>query len=355
MARPPALVPKARALLAMALLSGLVLAVAPPAGAQQQRRVVIVGDSIVLGAQGPMVAALQGQGWNVTFDASVSRSTSAGADAVESHRGELDDSLVISLGANDAGNPGAFRSKVRALLDANAGVPHVYWLTIREVRDYYGPANQILFEEAAARPNVSVIDWNGVTLGSSGLTSGDGLHLTPSGASAMSQLVVDSVSRGSGATAPIVAPSAPVADPLPAPSPVPAAGAPVEPPAPAAPVEPVPTTVARAPVPPGMGAVPTSDVAGAGDARIDAAPANLEQIATADEGDGLGVLGWTLGGGFALVLVLLAISGAVLGGWSLGRGAPVGATAPTAPIAPKAPTAPTAPLEPSVTTDTQQS
>ena len=54
--------PVAQVLLATALLSALVLAVAPPARAQQQRQVVVVGDSIVLGAQAPMVAALRGAG-----------------------------------------------------------------------------------------------------------------------------------------------------------------------------------------------------------------------------------------------------------------------------------------------------
>ncbi len=146
-------------------------AVVPPPAAAQQRRVVVVGDSVILGAKAQLTSSLAGMGWAVTFDAAVSRSTAAGLDAIESHRGELTDSLVVSLGANDAGNTASFRQKVKAILDATANVPHVYWVTIREVRDYYGPANQAVREVAAGRPNVTVVDWHAATLGRTDLTA----------------------------------------------------------------------------------------------------------------------------------------------------------------------------------------
>ncbi|MEI7888152.1 MAG: hypothetical protein WCJ04_12240, partial [Actinomycetes bacterium] len=180
------------ALLLAGLMTAILLSFAAPSGAQQ-RSVVVVGDSIILGAQTPMVAAFSNAGWGINFDAVVSRSTSAGAAAIDAHWMELTDSLVINLGANDAGNTASYRQKVEQILSATAGVPHVYWLTIREVRDYYPAANQAIREVAAGHPNVTVLDWNAYTAGSTGLTAGDGLHLTNAGAAAMTDLVAGAV------------------------------------------------------------------------------------------------------------------------------------------------------------------
>lgn len=184
-------------------------AVVPPPAAAQQRRVVVVGDSVILGAKAQLTSSLAGMGWAVTFDAAVSRSTAAGLDAIESHRGELTDSLVVSLGANDAGNTASFRQKVKAILDATANVPHVYWVTIREVRDYYGPANQAVREVAAGRPNVTVVDWHAATLGRTDLTASDGLHLNGAGADRMARVVTDAVVLGALPVAAVPAPQPP--------------------------------------------------------------------------------------------------------------------------------------------------
>ena len=182
---------------AVAMTAGVVVGpgATTDAGAQP-RRVVVVGDSIVLGAEGPLRAAFGASGWEFGFDAQVSRTTADGAEIVGVRRGELTDSLVVGLGANDAGNPATFRARVRAVLDAAAGVPHVYWLSLAEVRNEYPPANQILREEIAGRPGVVVIDWATRAAADPGLTAGDGLHLSPSGAAAMASLVHEAVLTG---------------------------------------------------------------------------------------------------------------------------------------------------------------
>jgi hypothetical protein len=148
----------------------------------------------------------------------VSRSTLAGAQVVGARAGELTDTLVVALGANDAGNPAAFRQRVDAVLAAAGAVPRVLWLTIPEVRSYYPAANQVLRDAAAVHPNLRVVDWH-VTASIPGMTSSDGLHLTPAGARAMSLVLVGAALTGG--------------DPVPAPPP------PTTPPPP----EPVPTTV----------------------------------------------------------------------------------------------------------------
>ncbi len=311
---------RSSALLSVLLLAGLLLGGvvgAPPADAQQ-RRVVVIGDSIILGAQSALTGAFQGAGWQIAFDAQVSRSTVAALDAIEAHRAELTDSLVLSFGANDAGNPATFRSRVERVLAATASVPNVYWITIREVRDYYPAANQVLRDVAAAHPNVTVVDWHAASAGSSGLTSGDGLHLTGAGGARMAEVLVGAVVNG-------VAPLAAAPPPPPAPT--------TPPPPPettAAPTTVAPTTTAPAETtttaaPTTTTSTTTTEVADDRDATREqdrrTELAEVEDTSTIDVGD---ALGWTAAGGLGLVLVLDLGWGLGLGAWSLastrGRG-----------------------------------
>lgn len=229
---------------AMVCFSGSVTRTAEAAS----RHVVVVSDSILLGAQSPLTQRLGGAGWSVTFDGSVSRSTLAGAEAVRSHDAELTDTLVISLGANDSGNPSTFARRVDAVMAAAAKVPNVKWLTIREVRPYYGPANQVLRDATARYPNLHLVDWNAATLGRTDLTGSDGLHLNGQGASMLADVVTASV-LGS---VPVASPTPLVAaspDPLPAAPTDPATGAAQVDPPPVGGEAPAPVTVPVLPAP----------------------------------------------------------------------------------------------------------
>jgi lysophospholipase L1-like esterase len=291
----------------VALLLGVSWA-APSPVAAQERRIVVVGDSVILGAQSAMVGAFTNLGWAVTFDAAVSRSTAAGAEAIESHRAELTDTLVVNLGANDAGNTAAYRQRVEQIFASTTGVPNVYWLTIREVRDYYPAANQAVREAAAAHPNVTVLDWNAATAGSSGLTSSDGLHLTGAGAAAMTDLVTAAVF---GSQPAFVAPP-PETTPVPPTSEVPPiTEAPPVTEAPTTTVAPTTTTITTT-VPPTTGVLTPS----VGDRRTEAPRRDESAEATPASAGGGGAIGWTIGG-VALVVALLAVGGAALGGWAL--------------------------------------
>ncbi len=302
---------------AVLLVSLFAVAALPaPRAAAQQRRVVVIGDSIILGAESALVGAFQGAGWQIAFDAQVSRSTVAALDAIEAHRGELTDSLVLSFGANDAGNPATFRSRVERVLAATASVPNVYWLTIREVRDYYPAANQVLRDVAANHPNVTVVDWHGATAGTSGLTSGDGLHLTGAGAARMADVIVGAVVNG-------VAPVAAAPPPPPPPPPTVPPVAATAPPTTAAPPPPtVPPVAATAPPTTEAPATSTTTTEALRDDRDEQAGQDeratelteVEDTSTIDVGD---AIGWTAAGGLGLVLVLVIGWGLGLGAWSL--------------------------------------
>jgi len=191
-------------LAALVLLAGS-LASTAPAGAQQPapgsppRKVLVVGDSVILGAQNQMTQGFAGKGWSVVFDASVSRSTSAGAQAVAARKADATDALVVNLGANDAGNANLYAQRVEQVLAAAAGVPRVYWLTIREVRPYYPAANNVLREAAKRHSNLTVVDWNAAST-APGLTSADGLHLKPQGAVAMTDVLLAAVQQTESTT-----------------------------------------------------------------------------------------------------------------------------------------------------------
>ena len=268
----------ALAAVVVAVLVALGAGLSTASVAAQQRHAVVVSDSILLGAEGPLTSRLRGAGWTVDFDGAVSRSTSAGAQAVGSHAPGLTDTLVVSLGANDAGNPSTFRARVDAVMAAAASVPHVYWITIREVRPYYAPANQVLRDAAARFPNLTVVDWHAASAGREGLTASDGLHLTPAGANELADLLAAAVVTG---TAPVPA-APPALVPVEA---APVTAAPAADPAAAAPAPPVeaPTTVAAA-VP--TTAPPTRVEPVAGTRRVPVAGEEVAATVASDAGSG---------------------------------------------------------------------
>ncbi|MEE9416273.1 MAG: hypothetical protein V3V01_13400 [Acidimicrobiales bacterium] len=177
------------------VLTATSLASQPSADART-RSLFVVADSIVLGAAQEIPNSMP-PGWEVVVDAKVSRSTTAGLDIVRAHRGAIDDTLVIGLGANDGGTPAVFRPRVEALLAEVADVPHVFWIEIAEVRSYYPGANAVVREAAARYDNVSIIQWSELALANPALTVADGLHLTGSGRQAMADTIVNAVAEPS--------------------------------------------------------------------------------------------------------------------------------------------------------------
>jgi hypothetical protein len=179
------------------VLAGLAFAVgAPGAAAVPPRpRLLVIGDSIILGTGGNIAADLPD--WDVTFDAAVSRSTEAGLAALQTHGTDYQ-FVVIALGANDGGTPGVFAPRVADLLGALATVPHVLWLTIHEARPYYAQTNAIIRSEVAHHPNAAVGDWNAAI--KPGDVGEDGLHLTPQGSTDMASWVAGIVRTGTPTT-----------------------------------------------------------------------------------------------------------------------------------------------------------
>jgi hypothetical protein len=129
---------------------------------ERPTRVLVLGDSVMLGAASQDTAALPGR--DVVVDAAVNRSTGQGAARLD-ELGTDWDVVVVMLGHNDGSNPGAYQPAARQILDRLQDVPSVVWLTIHEERPHYPDFNAIIA----------------------------GLHLKPEGADLMAGLVGDQV------------------------------------------------------------------------------------------------------------------------------------------------------------------
>ena len=149
-------------------------------------RVLILGDSVLKGGVGAYPAALPGR--DVVVDAEVNRTTSQGADAL-ARLGSDWDVVVVMLGHNDGGNPGAYQPAARRILDQLRNVRVVSWLTIHEVRPYYPAVNQYIAGLQGTYPNLLMGDWNGTAAANPGAVAADGLHLNTSGAALMADVV----------------------------------------------------------------------------------------------------------------------------------------------------------------------
>ncbi|WP_426573706.1 hypothetical protein [Aquihabitans sp. McL0605] len=155
-------------------------------------RVLIVGDSVMLGAAPQDTAHLPGR--DVTVDAMVNRSTHQAADVVAQHGTDWD-VVVVLIGHNDGGSPGVYQPAMRQILDEVKGVPRVVFLTIHEARPYYADVNRFLATLPAQYPNLRIGDWNAIANQHPDAMSSDGLHLNGQGADLMATLVADQVAQ----------------------------------------------------------------------------------------------------------------------------------------------------------------
>ncbi len=146
----------------------------PPAATTGGR--IAVGDSVMLGA----AEQLDELGFNVS--AIESRAWVNGLDYVQRliNEGIVPDQLLIHLGTN--GNIG--QSGMDQMMAAVTEVPFVVLVTneLPANRELAASNNELIFNTAAAYPNVTVLDWGGLTDACEGdCFAADGIHLNPPG------------------------------------------------------------------------------------------------------------------------------------------------------------------------------
>lgn len=186
-----------------ALVATALLATAPASAAPSEKtRVTVIGDSIM--ASFDYVAAARrtlGKGFDLRSDNAVCRrlvaascpfqgSTPATAlEVVRANGRALGSVVVINVGYNDWSAVYDVDRVMKAL--AAAHVERVIWVTLREASSYaslYGQSNERVRKADRRWKSLVVADWNAYSRGKPWFRE-DGLHLTTSGALALSRLL----------------------------------------------------------------------------------------------------------------------------------------------------------------------
>ena len=113
------------------------------------KHVFAIGDSVMLGAAGTMVANYD----MIEVDAAVSRQASVGIDILRWRRdqGTLGDVVVVQLGNNGTFETQQFDDMMSVL----SGVPRVLVLTVKVPRPWEGPNNEVITAGVLALPERS--------------------------------------------------------------------------------------------------------------------------------------------------------------------------------------------------------
>jgi hypothetical protein len=173
----------------------LAVAFAAPASAQPlppgpvDPRVFILGDSVILGAQGVLAGRLGLAGWQVTQVSAESFHTYNVAPYVDASRAGIGEVAIVALGANEGSTPDQFAVWIDQLMEHLREVPRVYWVNLRQFRDWAPAANDVIAAATTRWPNLRVIDWGARSTADPTLVYEDGLHLNGAGQVAMAELI----------------------------------------------------------------------------------------------------------------------------------------------------------------------
>ena len=157
--------------------------------------VYVLSDSVILGAQPQIQAALPG--WQVTFDSKVSRSIFAGISILHARPGPPPRVVVIHLCTNWSAK--TFGTEIDQAMAAMTGVERVIWVTCTPWNPGVMSADAAIgVASVQYRPRVVVADWAAISA-TPGYTYDDGLHLKTAGAEAMARLIAPLVGPAPGA------------------------------------------------------------------------------------------------------------------------------------------------------------
>ena len=182
-----------------------VLAVVQPVHVQTSA----IGDSVMLGAAGPLRARLGGASY---IDAKKNRQYRQAVPVAQDMRtkGRLGPVVIVHLGNNGP----AKRSDVDAALDYLRDAREVLLVTVRVDKGWQASVNDTLRAAARGRARVKIVDWYSYSDTHRNWFWSDGTHLTPTGAKEYAKLIA----------AAIPAQPKPSPKPTPSPSPTPTPG-----------------------------------------------------------------------------------------------------------------------------------
>lgn len=153
------------------------------------RRVFIIGDSVILGAQGSIASRLSAEGWQVTQRSQESFHTYNAPGVIDASRSAIGDVAFVELGSNDGAIPADLARYIDVVMGDLRTVPRVYWLNLRRFAPWVPLANATIAAGATRWPNLRILDWDARATPDPSLVYADGLHLNPAGQAAMADLV----------------------------------------------------------------------------------------------------------------------------------------------------------------------
>jgi hypothetical protein len=166
---------------------GAVAAAPPPSPVDP--RVLVLGDSVVLGAQAAMDARLAASGWQPVHAAAESFHIYHAGPIVDALRPGFGEVAVVALGANDGLDASELAVWVDGLMAHLQDLRRVYWVNLRQFREWVPAANAVLSDATQRWPNLRIIDWDARATPDPGLVYEDGLHLNLGGQIAMADLI----------------------------------------------------------------------------------------------------------------------------------------------------------------------
>ncbi|MBV9580896.1 MAG: acyltransferase [Chloroflexi bacterium] len=150
-------------------------------------RITAIGDSVMLGAAGPLHDDLG----PIEMDAAVSRQVADGIAILQAHAaaGSLGDVVIVHLGNN-----GTFTARqFDTLMGILADVQRVIIVNLTVPRAWEAPNNSVIASGVQRWPNAVLVDWHAVSAGRMDLFWADGMHLRPAGAQVYADLIASTV------------------------------------------------------------------------------------------------------------------------------------------------------------------
>lgn len=156
-------------------------------------RVYVIGDSVLLGTVDTLPPMLHG--WRVTMNCVESRRLPEELPMMRAERSHMGSVVVIQAGNNYIeGEDGTFAHQIHQAMHILHGVRRVVWVTVAKKWPSRVAIDQAIHHAAHHWSSIRVANWAPVAAAHPSYTY-DGLHLTPDGRIAMSNLIAKTVGR----------------------------------------------------------------------------------------------------------------------------------------------------------------
>lgn len=163
------------------------LALGSLSACQPAKRVLVIGDSLTVGA----VSAGLGEGhpWGWTVSAESGRGTNRGIAIAQNRDIGAYDLVIVALGTNDyLDSKATYATRIDNMMAALAAAPQVIWIDVDSQTPHLAPAalgvNPALAAAPARHPTLTVAGWNAHVRGVANMAAyraGDEIHYNAAG------------------------------------------------------------------------------------------------------------------------------------------------------------------------------